>query len=72
VWGEKEWQYLGELASKDSLNINQLQTTDKTWIIQTGKASIARQLFRLEGYFEVMNKEDEHVKRAIEHFEQKK
>jgi carboxyl-terminal processing protease len=72
VWAEKEWQFLDELASKDSLNINQLQTTDKTWIIQTGKASIARQLFRLEGYFEVMNKDDDHIKKAIEHFEQKK
>jgi len=66
IWGEEEWQFLEKLASKDSLNINQLVPGDKAFIIQAGKASIARQLFRLEGYYRVMNKEDEHVKRANE------
>ncbi|MEX1202203.1 MAG: S41 family peptidase [Ferruginibacter sp.] len=68
VWSEKEWQFLNELAAKDSINLNKLEAADKSWIIQTSKAAIGRQLFRQDGYFQVMNKEDNHIKKAIEIF----
>jgi carboxyl-terminal processing protease len=71
VWGDAEWQFLSSMAAKDSINLSQLQPADKLLIMQTGKAAIAKQLFRLEGYFKVTNKEDEHIKKALAEFSQK-
>ena len=60
------WSLLKSLALKDSIKIEQLTDHEKTFIQKLIKSSIARQLFRNEGYFEAINRQDPDVLKAIE------
>lgn len=61
-----DWTYFAQLAARDSIDVNRVAEKEKAFIIKTLKASVARQLFRTEGYYEVMNSDDKAVLKALE------
>jgi carboxyl-terminal processing protease len=65
-FSETDWNYFTQLAAKDSIPVNRVSEKEKAFIIRTLKASIARQLFRTEGYYEVTNADDKAVMKAME------
>jgi carboxyl-terminal processing protease len=64
--GEEAWQNLRQLASKDSISLNHLTEKEKAEIEKRMKAYLARQIWRMEGYYVVSNKTDPVVLKAIE------
>lgn len=65
-FSEADWAYFSQVAAKDSINVNRISEKGKAYISKTLKASIARQLFRTEGFYEVMNSDDKAVMKALE------
>jgi carboxyl-terminal processing protease len=63
-----EWKFFAQLSAKDSINLDGISIKEKTNISKALKSYVARQLFRTAGYFEIMNAEDEGIKKAIEIF----
>jgi len=63
---EKVWDNLMAYAAKDSINLKSVPEKDKAMFEKRLKALLARQIWRLEGYFEVANANDEGVKKALE------
>ncbi|MBS1917282.1 MAG: S41 family peptidase [Bacteroidetes bacterium] len=63
---EKVWNNLVNYAAKDSINLKLVPGKDKEMFQKRLKALLARQIWRLEGYFEVANTNDEAVKKALE------
>lgn len=59
------WSLFKELALKDSLSVENLKPNDKSFLIKSLKLSVARQLWQNEGYFEIMNSDDEVVRKAL-------
>jgi carboxyl-terminal processing protease len=64
--GEKEWQALSAFAATDSINIAHVPAKEKTDVLKRMKALMARQVWRNEGYYEEINKNDEIVNKALE------
>lgn len=64
--GEKEWDAICGFARKDSIDLKGINAKTKTDFLITIKAYLARQIWRTEGYFEVMNMQDPMVKKALE------
>jgi carboxyl-terminal processing protease len=69
---EDDWKKFTEAAAKDSVNINTASAKERTSFINQIKSAVARQVWRTEGYFEVMNTNDEAVKKAMEIINQAK
>lgn len=63
---EDTWKQFVVLAAKDSVNINAATLKEKAMLSNQVKASIARLIWRNEGFFEVNNKDDEAIKKALE------
>ncbi|MFC4261414.1 S41 family peptidase [Ferruginibacter yonginensis] len=63
---ENAWQYFETLAKTDSIAISSISTTEKVFLEKSLKAAIARQLFRLDGYFQVQNKDDQFIIKALQ------
>ena len=63
---EENWNQFLLLAAKDSIVINNISPRDKTNFISRIKSALARQIWRNEGYFEMMNKDDNSIKKALE------
>jgi len=63
---DDEWKYFESLAAKDSIATNTITKKEKEMIEQSLKASLARQLFRAEGYYETINAKDRFIKKALE------
>jgi carboxyl-terminal processing protease len=66
ILSEPDWKWFEQLSSKDSISLNGITVKEKQSITKALKSSIARQLFRTEGYFEVLNAEDAAIKKALE------
>jgi carboxyl-terminal processing protease len=64
--GEAEWNALKNFAAADSINLNNVSAKDKADIIKRIPSLIARQIWRYEGYYEVLNRTDNFVKKALE------
>ena len=64
--GEKEWQELCVYAMKDSVVLGSVTGKQKEDILKTVRALMARQLWRMEGYFEVMNAGDPVIQKCLE------
>ncbi|MBC7721771.1 MAG: carboxyl-terminal protease, partial [Pedobacter sp.] len=62
---ETEWQALGNYVAKDSILLNEIDAKSKTDLLLRMKALMARQLFRSEGYYEVLNSKDAIIKKAL-------
>lgn len=60
------WRFFLSMASKDSLDLSDLQLSDKEFLSRYLKLSVARQLWRNEGYYEVLNQEDDALRKALE------
>ncbi len=65
-FSEKDWKYFEAFATKDSIQLNNINPKEKLFIISVLKSSIARQLFRNEGYYEAINLGDNYIKKALE------
>ncbi len=63
---ERNWNQFTQLAAKDSINITLISAKEKTDLTNRIKPSIARQLWRNEGFFQVLNNSDNAVKKALE------
>ncbi len=63
---EENWKLFESISIADSIDVKGLNEKEKLYLNKSLKTSIARQLWRNEGYFEVSNKEDNAVKKAIE------
>ncbi len=63
---EDNWKQFLLTAAKDSIDISTVSPKEKVDLTERIKASIARQLWRNEGFFEVINSTDEAIKRSLE------
>ena len=63
---DAEWKYFEALAAKDSIALNKVTVKEREVIAQVLIASLARQLFRAEGYYETINSKDNFIKKALE------
>lgn len=63
---ENDWKFFEEMGAKDSINFKDIAVPEKAYLLKALKTSIARQIWRNEGYFEVNNTEDQTVKKAME------
>ncbi len=63
---EPQWKFFENIAAKDSIVLTTITGKEKSNIEKILKSSIARQLFRTEGYFESINEDDIFIKKALE------
>jgi carboxyl-terminal processing protease len=63
---QSQWKFFEQMATKDSISLTAINTKEKATIEKILKSSIARQLFRTEGYFESLNEDDPFIKKALE------
>jgi carboxyl-terminal processing protease len=63
--GDKEWAAISAAAQKDSINLSNISGKSKTDFLLTIKAYLARQIWRTEGYYEVMNVKDPMLEKAL-------
>ncbi len=69
--GESEWNALKNFASRDSVDLDKVSPKDKSTIIKRIPAMLARQMWRYEGYYEVINQSDEFVQKALQVLKEK-
>jgi len=69
--GENEWVALRDFAAKDSINLSTVTQKDKAEIIKKIPSLLARQIWRYEGYYEVVNKSDDFVQKALKALNEK-
>lgn len=60
------WQQFEALSFKDSINIPSITQQDKDEVNLRLKAAIARQVWRNEGLYEVLNTNDDAIRKALE------
>jgi carboxyl-terminal processing protease len=65
-FGETEWSRLQEFAARDSASLQNVPAKDKALVLERMEELMARQIWRMEGYYEVNNLTDETVKKALE------
>ncbi|MEJ7625988.1 MAG: S41 family peptidase [Ferruginibacter sp.] len=63
---EEGWKYFEKMALKDSIDLKYLRSDEKAFLIKSLKLSVARQMWRHEGFYMVFNKEDEGVIKALQ------
>lgn len=63
--GEKEWNEIVSFAQKDSISLQNISPVLKADILKRIKVLMARQIWRTEGYFEVSNRTDPTVLKAL-------
>jgi len=68
---EPDWKFFENMSTADSIDLKGLTENEKTYLYRSLKTSIARQLWRNEGYFEVNNTEDNAIKKALEVLQKK-
>lgn len=66
VFTDEAWKLFVQQAAKDSIDISKAGNKEKEDLVTSIKSSIARQLWRTEGFFEMMNTTDAAVKKALE------
>ncbi|MFT3701091.1 MAG: S41 family peptidase [Agriterribacter sp.] len=60
------WDDFTSFAAADSISLNNISATDKSYLTQRLKSLFARQQWRNEGFYEVNNSQDPMVKKALE------
>ena len=60
------WPQLAVFASRDSINLDSVSPSEKKNVLEKMPAYLARQIFRTEGYYEMVNSDDAMVKKALE------
>jgi carboxyl-terminal processing protease len=69
--GETEWNALKNFAAKDSISLEKASQKDKAAIIKRMPSLLARQIWRYEGYYEVMNQTDDFVQKGLQVLKEK-
>lgn len=62
---EGAWDYFKMMLSTDSIDVTYLKPKEKQFLERSLKLSVARQKWQNEGYFEVLNSDDDEVLRAL-------
>ena len=65
-FSDESWKTFENLAMKDSISLSMISPKEKTYILNALKSSIARQLYRSEGFFESINSGDSSVRKALQ------
>ncbi len=65
VPGEKEWADLVSYAAKDTIDLHAVTGKTRLDLLKRMQVLMARQIWRAEGYFEVSNRNDITVQKAI-------
>jgi carboxyl-terminal processing protease len=65
LFSDENWQQFNTIAARDSIVLYNLTEKNKKELITRIKSSLARQIWRNEGYYEMMNTEDTTVKMAM-------
>lgn len=65
-FSEDNWKQFIDAAARDSIYLNIISAKEKYNLTNQIKSAIARQVWRNEGYFEVMNANDETIKKALQ------
>ncbi len=65
-FSEDNWKQFVNAAAKDSITLTTIAPKEKADLINRIRSTIARQLWRNEGFFEAINVTDEAVKKSIE------
>lgn len=63
---EKEWNLFAAFVKKDSLSLSSINNSLKNELMHQMQELMAKQLFKTEGYFEIINKRDSAVLKAVE------
>ncbi|MEO6720264.1 MAG: S41 family peptidase [Ferruginibacter sp.] len=63
---EDNWKDFTMLASKDTIVLTDLSEKEKSSLVIRIKSSIARQKWRNEGFYEMLNTQDDAVRKALE------
>ncbi|MEN9569726.1 MAG: hypothetical protein RL172_957 [Bacteroidota bacterium] len=61
-----EWNLFNDIARKDSINLTQLSAREKEQLSQRIRSSVARQVWRSQGYYQSINLIDDMIKKARE------
>ncbi len=64
--GNNEWQGLVNFAAKDSIRLGNASGRDRELLLKNVQLMMARQIWRTQGYYEVQNKTDKTVLKALE------
>ena len=64
--GDREWNELKKFADRDSINLDKISVKDKAYLQKRIPSMLARQIWRYEGFYEVMNKTDDFVQKALQ------
>ena len=62
----ENWNQFIQTAAKDSVNISLASPKEKADLSNQIKSAVARQIWRNEGFFEMLNTTDNAVKKAME------
>jgi carboxyl-terminal processing protease len=65
-FSESDWNWLRDLAARDSLKLAPFTAADKAFLTERMKALVARYRWRSEGYYEVLNVQDPAIRKALE------
>jgi carboxyl-terminal processing protease len=65
-FSEQDWSNFLQEASNDSISVSVITPREKNDLLVRIKSSIARQLWRNEGYYEVLNTQDKAIEKALE------
>ena len=63
---DDNWKQFTKEAAKDSIGLNTISGKEKTDLISRIQSSIARQVWRNEGFFEILNRKDKAVLKSVE------
>jgi carboxyl-terminal processing protease len=61
-----EWNAFIAAAAKDDIVANKVSASGKAYLLQTIKVLMARQMFRTEGYYQILNSTDSTVAKALQ------
>lgn len=65
-FSETDWQQFTNFAKQDSVDVTKLPDTAKNFVTTQMQNLLARQMWRTEGYFELLNQNDAMIKKALE------
>jgi carboxyl-terminal processing protease len=66
VFTETDWNSFVQAATRDSVNISIVSAKEKNDLTNRIRSAVARQIWRNEGFFEVMNTADPAINKALE------
>lgn len=62
---ENNWNELIDLAEKEKFELQEINENEKKYVYKQLQNLMAKQIFRNEGYYEVMNKQDKYLEQSL-------